>query len=523
MWERLGSNTEQRALRLAMIGALGLGLFLRIYLYAIRPSTMWEDEAYWAWKTLTRPVLTQAFRPPGFLLLTKGLVTWLGPSELTFRALPIVASFASLLATPYIASQLFRSGLTRLAVLTIMATHPAALSMAVEFKQYGVELGVLTVLLASYLRFRERPSKRSLALLLGLAWAGFFFSIIIIFVYPALFGVLAWDAVKSRQLRQLAVLGGAAVLCVATIMTIYVTTWRHMDQGKKEKKWGDKYDVFYAPNTEESRASWSIKKYGAVAALPGYGRERWVAPKLSEPTLIRLADADRYFWWALHGLGIFWLIRQRRLRELVWLWSPLWVMTLFNLIGRWPAGAFRVNAGIVPFTLFLAAYGLDAATSLRPQLARVLLPLGCALMLAPPLLLRPDWFRKGTFARAGQFNDVFDTLLKSPAESRRTVVLMENSSCRPWKYYTGYDVRAEAKTSPQIRKRFTAKCSGNNLSSSVRKLSKRGNDFWILLTDRKKDASVERATRQNCSNVERFEIGEELHKLWHCEPKTKRR
>jgi hypothetical protein len=522
MWERLGSNNEQRALRLALLSALGLGLFLRIYLYAIRPSTMWEDEAYWAWKTLTKPVLTQAFRPPGFLLLTKGLVTWFGPSDFAFRALPFVASLASLLATPYIASQLFRSGLTRLAVLTIMATHPAALTMSVEFKQYGVELGVLVVLLASYLRYRERPSKQSLALLLGLAWAGFFFSIIIIFVYPALFGVLLWDAFKSKQLRKLALVGGAAVLCVATIMTIYVTTWRHMDQGKKEKKWGDKYDVFYLPNPDESRAAWSINKYGAVAAMPGYGRERWIAPKLSEATLLRLAAADRYFWWGLHGLGIFWLIQQRRLRELAWLWSPLWMMTLFNVIGRWPAGAFRTNTGILPFTIFLAAYGLDAATALRPQVSRVLLPLGCALMLAPPLLLRPDWFRKGAFARDGQFDEVFAALLKSPAESGHTVVLMENSSCRPWKYYSGYDVRAEKTTAPEIRKRFVARCSGGKLSGTIGTLARRGDDFWVLLTDRKKDASVERATRQSCSSVEHIEVGEGvLHALWHCEPKKR--
>lgn len=521
MWERLGSTTEQRALRLAMIAALGLGLFLRIYLYAIHPSTMWEDEAYWAWKTLTKPVLTQAFRPPGFLLLTKGLVTWFGASDFTFRALPFVAAIASLLATPYIASQLFRSDFTRLAVLTIMATHPAALTMSVEFKQYGVELGVLVLLLASYLRYRERPSKQSLALLLGLAWAGFFFSIIIIFVYPALFGVLLWDAFKAKQLRALAVMGGAALLCVATIMTIYVTTWRHMDQGKKEKKWGDKYDVFYAPNADESRAVWSIKKYGAVAALPDYGRERWIAPKLSEATLLRLAEADRYFWWGLHALGIWWLIRQRQLRELIWLWSPLWVMTLFNLIGRWPAGAFRTNTGILPFTIFLAAYGLDAATALRPQLARVVLPLGCALMLAPPLFFRPDWFRKGAFARPGQFDEVFVALVKSPAKPGRKVVLMENSSCRPWKFYASYDVRAEKTTAPQIRERFVQKCTGNNLPRSIRTLAQGGDDFWVLLTDRRKDAAVERATRQSCSSVERIEI-EGLHGLWHCEPKKKR-
>jgi hypothetical protein len=522
MWERLGSNNQERAIRLAVISALGLGLFLRVYLYAIRPSTMWEDEAYWAWKTLTLPILNQAFRPPGFLLVTKGLITWLGPSEFTFRALPFIASLASLLATPYIASRLFRSGLTRVAVVTIMATHPAALTMAVEFKQYGVELGVLVVVLAAYLRYREHPSKASLALLLGSAWLGFFFSIIIIFVYPALFAVLAWDSFKAKQLRVLAVVAGAALLCVATISTIYVTTWRHLDQGKKERKWGDKYDVFYRPSDDEGRAAWTLKKYGALAAMPNYGRERWVAPKLSETTLVRLADADRVFWIGLHALGIFWLVRQRKLRELVWLWSPLWMMTLFNVIGRWPAGAFRTNAGIMPFTLFLAAYGLDAATALRPRLAQVLLPLGFVLMMAPPLLIRPDWFRKGCFARAGQFNEIFDALVQSPVQPGRTTVLMENSSCRPWKYYAGYDSRLEKTTAPQIRARFKAHCGGDRLQSGVATLAKRGEAFWVIMTDLRKADAVNRATRRYCGSVRHLVVGDGQHEMWHCEPKKQR-
>jgi hypothetical protein len=521
MWARLGSDDGQRALRVATFAAVGLGLFLRIYLYAIRSSTMWEDEAYWAWKTLTLPVLTQSFRPPGFLLLSKGLVTWLGPNDFTFRALPFIASLAGLLATPYITKQLFRSGVTRLSVIVVMATHPAALTLAVEFKQYGVELGVFVVLLASYLRYRERPSGRRLALLLALAWAAFFFSIIIIFLYPALFGVLVWDAYKAKQLRTLLAALGTALFCLATIVTIYFTTWRHIDKGRAEKKWGSKYDVFYVPNPDESRAVWSAKKYVAVATLPNFGRERWTSKRVSDETLLRIADVDRVFWLGLHGLGIFWLIRQRRLRELLWLWSPLWMMTLFNVIGRWPAGAFRVNAGIVPFTLFLAAFGLDAATGLRPRLARVLLPLGGLLVMAPPLLLRPDWFRKGTFARPGHFDEVFEALVQTPKQRGRTLVLMENSSCRPWKFYSGYDSRLEKTTAPQIRKRFTGKCVGSRLAKSISAQARRKDDFWVLLTDRRKDSAVEVSTRRACAQVEHLEVGDGLHGLWHCQPKKK--
>jgi hypothetical protein len=466
--------------------------------------------------------LTQPFRPPGFLLLTKALVTGLGPSEFTFRALPFVASLLGLLATPYVASQLFRSSLTRLVVVTIMATHPAALTLTVEFKQYGVEIGVLLVLLASYLRYQERPNKLSLGLLLGLAWAAFFFSIIIIFVYPALFAVLAWDTLKAKRLRTFALVASSALLCVATIVTIYLTTWRHLDQGRAEKKWGDKYDVFYVPNADESRAVWTLKKYADVATLPNFGRERWTSSKLSDEALVRLADIDRIFWFGLHGVGIYWLIRQRRLRELLWLWSPLWIMTLFSLFGRWPAGAFRTNAGILPFTLLLAAFGLDAATALRSQIARVLLPLGCVLALAPPLLMRPDWFRKGCFARAAQFDEVFDALLSRPAKPEPTLVVMDNASCRPWKYYSEYDSPSKKTTAPQVRRRFKKVCVGNRMPRTIATLANDGREFWVVLSGRRLDSQIDRSTGRYCSKVEHLEVGEGLHRLWRCEPKKKR-
>lgn len=524
LWEMLGTSHWQRALRLAMLLSVVLGLYLRVRLYAIRPSTLWEDEAYWAWKTLTLPVLTQTFRPPGFLLITKGLVTWLGPSELTFRALPFLASLAGLLTTPYVAKRSFRSDVTRLVVVALMAVHPAALTMSVEFKQYGVELGVFVVLLAAYLHYRERPGPRSLGLLLLLAWLGFFFSIIIIFLYPALFGVLLWDAAKSKKLRVLAVTGGAALLCVATIVTIYFTTWRHFNEGKAEKRWGDKYGVFYVPNEQQSRAAWTLKKYADVASLPGYGRLRWKTDELSADSLERLVSVDRTFWLVLHVVGIAWLLWRRRLREAAWLWSPLLVMLVFNWVGRWPAGAFRTNAGIVPFTIFLAAYGLEALTELRARIARLLLPVGALLALGPTFVMRPDWFQKGAFARPGRFDEVFDALLKTPRRSGRQQVLMDNSSCRPWRYYSGYDARTAKTTAPQITKRFTGRCVGSvgALSKSIAQNARQGRDTWVVLTDRRRDAAVEAATARACASVTRTAVGEGLHVLWHCESGSKR-
>jgi hypothetical protein len=301
-------------------------------------------------------------------------------------------------------------------------------------------------------------------------------------------------------------------------LTIYFATWRKLDQDKAEAKWGDKYDVFYVPNEAQSRAAWTLDKYVDVAALPGIGRVRWETNKLSERALERLGNVDRAGWLALHVIGLLWLLRQKRFREVAWLWSPILVMLLFNVFGRWPAGAFRVNAGIVPFTLFLAGFGLDAATALKPPLARPLLAFGALLTLGPALLMRPDWFQKGTFARPGRFGEVFEVLVASKPRSQR-VVLMENGSCRPWTYYSGFDTGLDADMTARIRKRFRKNCTGGALAKGIYALARQRADFWVLLTDRRKDTVADQATKKACEKVERTAVGGGLHVLWHCWPK----
>jgi len=76
--------------------------------------------------------------------------------------------------------RLFRSQWVQLFSLLLLALNPVMLEMAVEFKHYGTEVGVYSILLAALLHHRETRSRASLALLLVLAWLGFFFSITII-------------------------------------------------------------------------------------------------------------------------------------------------------------------------------------------------------------------------------------------------------------------------------------------------------------------------------------------------------
>jgi hypothetical protein len=99
---------------------------------------------------------------------------------------------------------------------------------------------------------------------------------------------------------------------------------------------------------------------------------------------------------------------------------------------------------------------------------------------------------------------------------------MENSSCRPWIYYSGFDTGLDAHMTARIRKRFRKQCTGGALAKNVYTLARQRSDFWVLLTDRRKDAVADAATKKACAKVERTEVGGGLHVLWHCWPKNEK-
>jgi hypothetical protein len=522
---RLGRWDDESTFKLLIVGLLVLGVALRFGLYFLYAPAMWEDEAYWAWKSMRRSLEDMPIRPVGFMALTKLLVGWVGASARAFRFIPFVASLVSLLLMPYVAKRLFTSALVRLVVVALLATSPLAITMAAEFKHYGVEIAVFTVLLAAFLRYRERRDLRSLVLLLLLAWGTFFLSLLVLFLYPALFATIAWDAFEGRRFRRLVAIGATALLCLATITTVYLVSWHHVERSRTEKKWGTKYDAFYPGSrfekNEQGRLSWTVGKYAALAGLPGQGRTRWTSEVLSPPALTALATADRVFWFTLHCMGLFWLIHRRRWRELAWLWTPLVVLSIFNFFGKWPHGAFRTNSGYLPYAILLSAHGIEALAVMPRRVARLLGPAACVAALLPAFWFRPGWREKGTSGRDARFDEALAVLNQTKA-SRQLMLTMDVASCRPWKYYVGDDAALAETIAPRLRKRFKPECLGTaqDLTARIEYYARKRFDFWLVLSDLDKFEPVEQAARKSCGRLERTSI-RGLHLVLHCSPKPK--
>lgn len=515
----LGPEGEQRPQRWLLLVCALIGLWLRVFNFAISPPSLWQDEAYWAVKALKTAAIDAQIRPLGFMLVTQLLLRTFEVASWVYRLLPFAGSLLSMGLAPYVALRLFKSGPVRCLAVLLLALSPVALEMAVEFKHYGVEVGVYVGVLSALFFYRDRPSWARLAALLGVAWFSFFFSLTVIFFYPALFGWLLWESFRAKQWRRLAAAAGVALLCLGTITTIYFTTWRTIKTEKAENKWGTFYDVFYKKNGPqnkyESRATWSTAKYFELAGSPGVGRVLWRTSHLSEPSLERLRNVDWAVWSALHLAGLAYLIQRRRYLELLALWTPLLLVTAFNFAGRWPAGAFRTNTFYVPFAIFLCGHALEWLAE-APLVLRRLTPAVALLLLLPTVCFRPGLTEKGLWAKPGKFPAALALLPTAPPAQERTLI-MDYASCRPWDYYTVFDAPT-GELGRLLRRKYKHVCQRQTrkLEAEMRRRATPKRGFWLLMTDQRKYDHLQGVARDICEKAEVQFVGGRTHMLVHC-------
>jgi hypothetical protein len=515
----LGSDEEQQAQRWLLLVCALLGLGLRVFNFAISPPSLWQDEAYWAIKAVKTAAIDAQIRPLGFMLTTQLLLRTFEVAGWVYRLLPFTGSLLSMGLAPYVALRLFKSGWARGLAVLLLALSPVALEMAVEFKHYGVEVGVYVGVLAALFSYRERPSWARLAVLLGVAWASFFFSLTVIFFYPALFGWVLWVSFHHKQWRRLATAAAVAVLCLGTITTIYFTTWRTIKTEKAENKWGTFYDVFYKKNGPKnaygSRATWSAAKYFELAGSPGVGRVLWETSRISESALERLRNVDWAVWSALHLAGLAYLIQRRRYLELLALWTPLLLVTAFNFAGRWPAGAFRTNTFYVPFAIFLCCHAIEWLAD-APAAVRRAAPVAALLLLVPTLYFRPGLTEKGLWAKPGDFPAALALLPMAPPARERTLI-MDYASCRPWDYYTVYDAPT-GEVGRVLRRRYKKTCQRQtrNIEAEMRRKATPKRGFWMLMTDQRKFDYLQGLARDLCDKAEVQFVRGRTHMVVRC-------
>ncbi|HEX3598416.1 MAG TPA: glycosyltransferase family 39 protein, partial [Polyangiaceae bacterium] len=385
----------------------------------------------------------------------------LGPSEAVLRALPWCAGVATTLMAPALARRLFQSSGARLLFVSIIALHPGAIDLSKEFKQYSVALAFHSALLLLALRYLDSGRTRDLAAVLVAASCAVFFAQDAVFAYPGLFVVLAISAGRSRHFRHMAAIGGATLLTLGIVACMYLFIWSKMGEKEDgEKFWGKKYDVFYVPaKAHEDRTEWTAGHYAEIAALPGSRRSLWARPGSSANRVKELRSLDAIVWLLLHVAGLVVIIRTRRVHDALLLMAPLFVLTLFNVLGYWPLGEFRTNLFALVYVAAIASVGIDHAAK-RVRWVD-LLPAG-ALVLVPLFAFERTWHsRKATYTTSADFPHVMRELLflqgagyAGPPET----LIADNSSCQPWQYYMKYHPTTARTLGPSLRRRFELSC-----------------------------------------------------------------
>lgn len=342
-----------------------LGLVLRIWGMFPPRSALWFDEAMWAERLLSLPLLELGIRPIGFMWVTRQLTQVLGVTEVSLRLLSTVASVALLALTPVLARQLRLTTLGTLAVTALVAVHPALIDYGNEFKPYAFETFLHAGLLHLWLRAREERNTAAHAALLVLLPVGFLFAYNLAFFYPGVYLLLGWAALRKRMWLGVGTTVTSAAVAAAACGLIYSAALKKVHHEKTDDYWGSKYNVFFVPTEARhqvsSRIDWTTTRLLDIVAFPGSVREppHWT-PAARPGVAAEWLTVSRGGWIAVAIAGGVVLWQKRALALAAALFGTPLVLALLNVAGQWPLGAFRTNLFLLATAIPLAAIGLDA-------------------------------------------------------------------------------------------------------------------------------------------------------------------
>ena len=474
---------------------LVLGVVFRSRRYWIDPIGLWGDEASWARRLFHASLTDFEFRPLGYMDLTR-LAVHIYCDERTIRILSYVAGLASLVLVLDIGRYLFRSRSARLLCLAVIAFHPLLIDMAREFKPYSVEFCAHLGLVWLFLRWRASATRGRFCALLLCSALTFLFAYNIVFVLPAIFGLLGVRFSYEKAYRRLLVTVLAACATLALIAGVYFGLLRQMGSSDdSEKFWGGKYDVFYLADTPnkapQSRASWLAHKYVDLIEFPDVQRSRWVFPESVSPGVSSALVAVSYYaWLALHAVGLVSLFLRGRREWLVLLVTPILLVMAFNGFGLWPFGVFRANTFLLSYYALIPLVGLDALTSWVGRFGPFVAAAGYLLIVLPNLTVGFDSHgRKNFFTGQSEARTVLRRLKalreRAPMAARqeKSYVLLDWYSCAPFEFETSRNDSTRREFGRYLLDNFDFECTRTprGMQGFMRKL--RGKSFFVVVTD----------------------------------------
>jgi hypothetical protein len=507
VWNRSGPEWSDRFVSALMLASILFGLWARARGYLFETPAFWLDESQWAMNLTTRSLGQNMIRPPGFILVSKALAVLMGPTETVLRTLPWLAGMTLTIFSPALASRLYRSATSRLFFVAVIALNPCAIDFSKEFKPYSIGLMLHLALILLALRYVESQKMRDLGWVLGTAVVGSIFTQDLVFAFPGLFALLAWETFRSRR-THLAWVAGAAGVLIVLLLAQYFFLWRRLPKDGSEY-WGNKYRVFYTGKRASSYFSWSLERFRDMTGLPGIRRNFWQEGGVTSDQRHQIRTADRVVWLALHLMGMMVIVWRRRWREGVLIVPPLVVMWAFNALGLWPLGAFRTNVFSLSYLTAIAAMAFDVPGNRRFRWLSAVPTL--VLVFLPIAVFEKVWHaRKQAYTYDSKFPELMGKLVTIGNNSDTATLLIDRRSCDPWRFYTKFHPEVSVQYEGALADSYDARCIKDDKTipdELIREATTRRAVWVILHVGHNLDTLVRTGKLYPLYRISRFEVG----------------
>ena len=325
--------------------------------------SLWLDEAWVANSvlepTVPRMLFYDAWVPspePGFLLTSRVVTSWLGPSNLGFRIVPLAFSLIGLLSMLLLLRRLFPTAWVVFG-FAVFAMSPVAILYAESFKHYSTQLAMAPILLLAAVYCNRRTGPRSFVFLLAAILATTLFSYPTVLLLPAVAILLLQprpgESIDYSRVRQgiLASLWGLGVFGL-----LYMAVIRH--------NINDALRTFFA------NSAVGVVNYLSRAVTHFVGPYRTLLPI---PERILISTGHPVGFVAVLGFaGVAALFYQRERPSRRWLvlavLLPQVAVIFLDLIGRYPASP-RTMLFLLPCDVILVTTLFESVVATLSNLA----------------------------------------------------------------------------------------------------------------------------------------------------------
>ena len=474
-----------------------MGIVFRSEGYFNGNISLWLDEAEWVFKLSERPLLTNAvIRPIGFLAATKFLIS-IANNEITLRLMSYIASIFSIPLIYFIAKEIFRSKLTILLAVFTVSFNPVLINFAKEFKPYSLELFLHMLLIYLLLKYVKLKTTHLLYQIIFISIVILFFAYNIIFLYPSLFLIVLFKVYKEHKYKRIYFLLLTAFLLLGILYTFYYVLWSGRDILSAKIYMGEKYDVFCLSSNFSYHLQWIFKKYLLLMERSGTATIFW-GLNFDGYIIIKVA------LWAFHFIGLAAFGVRRKWEYLLLFVLPILTIILFNIMGLWPFGAFRVNVFMFCYFVIISLYGIDTAINIdnkHIKLAMASLIVTIFILLQFPFGINHYAIKiPGCWTTDSNMRSVLDTI--SSYELSKNAKTKQNEECIlftdwhsffPVRYYlwkhSSLSKKYEKFLSNGKLRLYNIRLKCNEVIKSLNKITKSpglaGKGVWILISKRK--------------------------------------